>query len=118
MNIYLCLLGPSLISIKIFNHLNSERLSNKNIIFYYVLFVFINNFICTFFSVIFFGGKSSIDESLINFPVFAIKYVIVSVIFSCIIPFFVEIVRKNIDYNIEVKKNEKYKSKIKNKKSV
>lgn len=66
---------------------------------------------------IFFGGKSSIGESLINFPVFTIKYVIVSIIFSFNIPFFVEIVRKNIDYNIEVKKMKNIKEKLRIKKA-
>ena len=45
MNLFLCLLGPSLISIKIFNNLNKKKLSNK-ISFYCSLLIFlcINNY--------------------------------------------------------------------------
>lgn len=53
MNIYLCLLGQSLISIKIFNYLNSDRLSNKNIIFImfylYLLIILFVLFFCDIF---------------------------------------------------------------------
>lgn len=114
MNIYLCLLGPSLISIKIFNHLNDDNLSNKKLIFYYLLFVFINNLISTFISALLFNIKTSIDLNLTNFPILAIKYIIISIIIAIIIPFFTEFLRKNIDYSIEVKTNEKTKNKKNN----
>ena len=117
MNLFLCLLGPSLLSIKIFNNLNDNELSNKNIIFNYFLFVFFNNLICTVFSTVVLGGKTSVDASLINLPIFAIKYVVVSIIIAIILPFFVQLINKNIKYNVEVKENEKYKKNVKNKKN-
>lgn len=109
MNLFLCLLGPSLISIKIFYNLNSRELTNKFIAYYYFLFVFINNFICTIISVTILKGRTSIDESLINIPIFAIKYLIVSIIFSIFLPFLIQIIKENISYSVEVKENEKNK---------
>ena len=107
MNLILCLLGPSLISIRIFNNLNSKELTNKLIAYYYFLFVFINNFLCTIVTVVIFKGVTSIDSSLINIPIFAIKYLIASIIFSITLPFLIQIIKENISYSVEVKENEK-----------
>ena len=114
MNIFLCLLGPSLFSIRIFYHLNKDQMSDRNILFYYAIFVFINNFISLIISVLLFGARDSIDLSLINYPIFTIKYLVLAIILAVVVPFVVKIINENVDYDIEVVKNEKRNNKKKN----
>lgn len=116
MNLFLCLLGPSLVGIRIFNHFNKGQLSNRDILFYYLLFILVNNFFASAFSVLVFGARTSIDNSLVNFPFFALKYIIISIVLAIINSVLFKVVIENFDYDIEVNKNEKKRKARKSKK--
>ena len=107
MNIFLCLLGPSLISLNIYKKLENKEFNKFEYIYNYFLFVFFNNFFASIVSILLFKASTSIDNALINLPVFAVKYIVISSIFSIILPFVIVSINKNIKYSIEVEKNDK-----------
>lgn len=109
MDLVICLLGPSIISMKIYKKINSEEMNWASLVGNYFLFIFFNHLIVTFFSILLFGANSSIEKSLFLFPLFAVKYSIISVFVSLILPFLFKVVRENVSYSVEVKKNEKHK---------
>ena len=109
MDLFLCLLGPSIISMKVYSCINSDKMKWTSLLGNYLLFTFFNHLIVSFFSILLFGANSSIEKSLFLFPFFAVKYSIISVFVSLILPFIFKIVKENISFSVEVKKNEKHK---------
>ena len=113
MNLYLCLFGMSLISVKMFQHLNHEKYSFQELAIYYFLFTLFNHVLSTMICVVLFGIRNSIEGAIQMFPVFAFKYVMVSLVLSVIIPIIFQVLKENIDYRVEVIKVEKSKKKSK-----
>lgn len=113
MNIFLCLFGMSLISVKMFQHFNHEKYSFQELAIYFFLFTLFNHVLSTMVCVVLFGLRSSVENAIQSYPVFAFKYVIVSMVFAFIIPIFFQVLKENIDYRVEVIKVEKSKKKSK-----
>ena len=113
MNSILCLLVPSVISIKMYQHINGKVLHWKDMILDYFLFVFFNHFFTVMISIFLFDAKSNIINSIDFFPIFALKYCLISIILCFILPIIFQMIKKNIDYRVEVKKNEKNSKKSK-----
>ncbi len=109
MNSFLCLLLPSIISIKMYIHLNNNKILWYDLLMYYFIFILFNHLFSTFFSVLLFGLKNSVEVSIYMFPMFAVKYCIVSIFISVLLPIFFQVIRLNINYRVEVKKVEKNK---------
>ena len=107
MNSFLCLFVPSIISIKMYQHFNHDDLSWKDLVLNYFLFVFFNHFISAIISVFLFGARSSVMNSVDFFPVFALKYCVISIIICVVLPILFQVLKQNVDYRVEVVKNEK-----------
>lgn len=113
MNSFLCLFVPSIISIKMYQHFNHDELLWKELVLNYFLFVFFNHFFSVFVSIFLFGARSSVMNSVDFFPVFALKYCIISIIICIVLPILFQILKQNVDYRVEVIKNEKGEKKCK-----
>ncbi len=106
MNVFLCLLGPSLISLNIYKKLRNQELNKYEYIYNYFISVFFNNLFASIVSILLFNTSTSIDKALTNLPGFAVKYIAISTAFSIILPFIIVSINKNIKYSIEVEKND------------
>ena len=107
MNLFICLVGPSIIGIKLFEKINKKEINLKNLIIYFLLILFLVNFLSGIVSVWFLGASTSIDASLTQLPIYAIKYTLISMVFSIIVPIVIQVIRSNVAIKMEVKKNEK-----------
>lgn len=117
MNSYLCILIPSIISVFIYEHVTKKRLNTRDSIFVFLLFVLFNNVIASVVCRLLFNIVESLEIHLSSFPMFAVKYIIISLIISVILPVLYIFLEKNIIFKIEVKKkkNEEDKKHRKNK---
>ena len=98
------LIFPSIIGIYILEKLLNELKFNiKDYIYYGVILTLLSNCLSLIISRILFNLNGSI-EVFLNYPIFFVKYVFVSLIFNFIIAVGITIVKKNIDISIEVKK--------------
>ena len=108
MNLLICLFGPSVLAVKLFDSLKSG-LSNRNMLLYYGIFVFVLNIIASLLSYLLFGIDGNINDEILNSNVFALKYCFLSSILILIIVPLFDIIGKNVSVCFEVVTNEKGK---------
>ncbi len=95
----IALLAPALVAIGFYNHLHRDNLSTRKLFFSYGVFsLFIN--LCSYMVIELIMNRSvSFEGKLFIF------YLIISAIFSFVLPFVVNLIEQSI--SIEVKRNDK-----------
>lgn len=107
MSSVLGLIIPSILGIFIFELLNKDfDRSIRNYVYIFSSFILFSNFISIIFSRLFFELTGSIEEYLNYYPIFWVKYVLLSLIVNFGLSIIFTMVRKYINISIEVKKNE------------
>jgi hypothetical protein len=99
----MCILLPSLISIKVDNMLSKKNFNNIDTLLNYGIYCLINNMLTMAFCVLILN----IEDLIQNINIYAgviVKYIAVSIIISIISSFIKVFVVKNVGVEIEVKK--------------
>ena len=101
MNEIIAVLLPSFLALKIFTHINKEKMKIVDLVIYYFIFVFLINLVVHVISVYIMGKESARfnDEYTVN-------YLLISAVAAVVIPFLASLVSKRISINIS-SKNEK-----------
>ncbi len=103
MNFIYGMLLPSLIGLKFFKNINRDRKFTKiDYVYYYCTLVLFSNLICVFISHILFGLNTNLEDNLINFPTFSIKYIVVNLLINLLLPLVYTIIIKNVSYTLKV----------------
>lgn len=106
MNSLFILLLPSVLGLKIINHLYNKK-SNRDLVFYYLLLVLCSNILCMLFVV----SANKFDGNLCLYMnehlIFSFKYLILSVFTNIILGFAFSILIKNFKFSLEVKNEKK-----------
>ena len=103
MNHIYCMLLPSILGLKIFAKINrNEKITKYNYIFYYFMFILFSNSISLVVCRLLFNTISSLELNLDNFPIFAIKYIIINLIINIILAFIFSIIRKEVTFSIKI----------------
>ena len=83
---------------------NNHRLGIKNYIYYFVILCLFSNIMCLVISKLFFNISSYISMSLNSYPIYFVKYVLISLLFNFIFVVIISCVKKYIKITIEVEK--------------
>lgn len=108
MNSLICLLGPSLLGIKIFASLN-KKISNRDMFIYYGVFTFIINTLGSLISYLLFDVRNNITLLLKENTVFSLKYILICSLVMLILVPATDIINKNIKIKFEVVEDEENK---------
>ena len=106
MNLIICLFGPSLLGVGLFNRLN-KNYNKNNLIMLYGIFFFVINYLTSLFCYFIYHVTGNISEMIKDSLVFGLKYSSVSILFTIIVVVLTDIIIKNINLSFEVVRNEK-----------
>lgn len=106
MNSLFILFLPSILGLKIINHLNQDK-KNKELIIYFLLLVLFSNIVCIG-SVVF---LNNFDGNLLLYfeehLKFSFKYMLLSVVINIVLSFVFSLLIKNFSIKLEVKNENK-----------
>lgn len=109
MNSFIGLLLPSLIGYKIFLNINKKiKFNIESKVFYYLMFVLFSNTISVFISRFLLGLNNSLDDNLYAYPLFSMKYIIISIIVNIILVVILSFV-KELSFSISIEKTNRGK---------
>ncbi len=107
----IALIGPSVIGLKVLEHL-LNGLSKKNIFYYFTILLTISVIINNSISYSLFN-ITDVFYHLNNFPIYLAKYVLISIIINIVLALILSIIIKSVRLKIEVEKIENIKKKTK-----
>lgn len=108
MEIAIVLLIPSILSIKIHNLIiKSKSKDTVNLTTTYLIYVLMNYIFSITFSNVFLKLNISLTKVIAEYSSFAIKYLIVAIVFAVVAPFVFSVIENNVKLKLEKNKNEK-----------
>lgn len=116
MNLFICLFIPGMIAYLMYEKITKVNYDLKHSVMIYMIFTLFINITATVASNVLFDIDYSIESAITNFPIFAVKYVIISVLFALLLPAVVNWLANNISIRISIKKDNRENNK-KNSKS-
>ena len=100
---YMGIFFPSVVGLFILEKiLNDYNFKIKDYFYYFIIFSLFSNIICLVITRIFFNISSYIVASLESYPIFFVKYVIVSLLINLILAITFSCVHKYVEISIEV----------------
>lgn len=98
---FICLFVPAVISVYVFSWLKKEKVDLNFFVYNYSLFLISINFVIIGVLTFLFKNLDSrlLVTSFTN--LFALKYLIISILLSVILPFLFEVISKNFSVDIE-----------------
>ena len=101
----ICYLMPSFIALNIHKYINKET-DKTNLFIYYGIYCTLVNLL-SLLAVAIKHRKSSVSFDMMITPSFCVKYIMLSILLSIVLPYVIKIIKNNIAIDIEVKRNEK-----------
>ena len=100
---YICVFFPSVISIMLDKHFLKSKYSLDTLL-YYIFYCLINNVIVLTIFALVFKTKYDIWNCINLYPLMTTKYCAIALFISVVISYINIIIKKNMDFQIEIKK--------------
>lgn len=108
MNFIIVFMLPSVLGIKIFNHLNGNKI-DFNALIYYLLLVLFSNYGCMCYLALTNKLEVNLVEYALGNYIFSIKYITLMLVLNAILSVIFTIIRKYFVFSIEVENDRKKK---------
>ena len=99
----ICILLPSLISIKLEQRLLKENKNKLDLFINYGIYCLLNNLLTLIIMIFIFNVRYYFEEAITIYPAITVKYMIIGIVVSILLSFIKIIIAKNIGVEIEVK---------------
>ena len=107
----IAILFPSVVGLKIIEHF-SRKFVLKDYVYYFVFLLLCSTVLNCVVSYLIFHVGFDVFSQLNLYPIYFCKYAIISTIINTLLAFISVIIKKNLNFEIEVKKNEKSVKKV------